>query len=473
MDIFLLDPAGPQSTQQRIAVGRSADERFDALLEDSRPRVESDDMETQRPAEPQDRERHERNEAPAPGGDSARNEPDADPLPAPRPHHGERASQVAAGERGDRQQPQPTARGGSAEVLADVIRLAVAAQAGPAATVTAAVTEHGATTGDTPMRRALAAAPGLAGKPSPLHNGAPAQNPEPALPRVVPVQRPLVRYAPSPMPPIAKPQGALGAQAMLAAQTAAAGPAETPSKAHGTAPANAAAIRVDTAATNPAAARRAAVTTSAAASQTGNSPGTAPSGLAPFKLPGTSPAAGAEFPGGAGARPLGLLGFAAPSLGLSTPLATGVIAPATQPTAGLPVAAEQVAVQIHKAANAGQDRVNIRLYPADLGRVEVKLEWADDGALRAVISAERSDTLDLLQRDSRALDRALQDAGLKTDSDSLSFDLRSQAERRDKAAEPGTDAPERSGPEDQTDETAAADGAVPHRAHDGVLDLSV
>ena len=36
----------------------------------------------------------------------------------------------------------------------------------------------------------------------------------------------------------------------------------------------------------------------------------------------------------------------------------------------------------------------------------------------------RSDTLDLLQRDSRALERALNTAGLRTDDNSLQFNLR-------------------------------------------------
>jgi flagellar hook-length control protein FliK len=115
------------------------------------------------------------------------------------------------------------------------------------------------------------------------------------------------------------------------------------------------------------------------------------------------------------------------------------------------------------------------LYPADLGRVEVRLEWADDGALRAVISAERSETLDLLQRDSRALDRALQDAGLKTDSGSLSFDLRGHAENRDESAHTQSRTGELSGQKATNDDAtdADADTSLRKREHDGILDLSV
>lgn len=86
----------------------------------------------------------------------------------------------------------------------------------------------------------------------------------------------------------------------------------------------------------------------------------------------------------------------------------------------------QVAVQIQKAAAHGSDRINIQLKPAELGRVEVQMDVAKDGRVTAVISAERSETLDLLQRDARALQNALNDAGLRTDSDSLSFNLKGQ-----------------------------------------------
>ena len=86
--------------------------------------------------------------------------------------------------------------------------------------------------------------------------------------------------------------------------------------------------------------------------------------------------------------------------------------------------AEQVAVHIRKAAAAGNDRISIRLHPAELGRIQVKIDLVDDGRVRAAIQADRPETLDLMQRDLRSLERALQDAGLKTDANSLSFSLR-------------------------------------------------
>ncbi|WP_026987221.1 flagellar hook-length control protein FliK [Fodinicurvata fenggangensis] len=90
-------------------------------------------------------------------------------------------------------------------------------------------------------------------------------------------------------------------------------------------------------------------------------------------------------------------------------------------------AADQIAMKIHKAVAGGNDRISVQLHPAELGRVDVKLDFGQDGLLRASITAERPETLDLLQRDARALERALGDAGVKTDSGSLNFNARDTA----------------------------------------------
>lgn len=86
-------------------------------------------------------------------------------------------------------------------------------------------------------------------------------------------------------------------------------------------------------------------------------------------------------------------------------------------------ATDQVSVNLKKAIENGDSKIRIQLRPHELGKVEVKLDIAGDGRVKALVLAERPETLDLLQRDSRVLERALQDAGLKTDHNSLSFDL--------------------------------------------------
>jgi flagellar hook-length control protein FliK len=139
--------------------------------------------------------------------------------------------------------------------------------------------------------------------------------------------------------------------------------------------------------------------------------------------------------------------------------------------------AEQIAIQVQRAQVAGQERISIKLHPAELGRIEVRLENASDGTLRAVISAERSETLDLLQRDARGLERALQEAGVKTDSGSLNFNLRGNGQGQGQQAE-GNGGGGRSGAGDGQRGSDGAD-AMPDPtqpqafSHDGTLDIRV
>jgi len=85
--------------------------------------------------------------------------------------------------------------------------------------------------------------------------------------------------------------------------------------------------------------------------------------------------------------------------------------------------AEQVSTQIAMAAKDGVDRIKVQLHPAELGRIDIKLELGNDGRVIAVISADNQDSLDLLKQDSKQLEQALKDAGFETGSDSLSFSL--------------------------------------------------
>lgn len=98
----------------------------------------------------------------------------------------------------------------------------------------------------------------------------------------------------------------------------------------------------------------------------------------------------------------------------------------TQSSAPPPPAADQVVLQLRRAVANGVDRLTVQLKPATLGRVDVQMEVGFDGRVQAVISAERPETLQLLQRDARTLTTALMDAGLQADSGSLSFNLRGQ-----------------------------------------------
>jgi flagellar hook-length control protein FliK len=136
--------------------------------------------------------------------------------------------------------------------------------------------------------------------------------------------------------------------------------------------------------------------------------------------------------------------------------------------------AEQIALQVRRAQVAGQEQINIKLHPAELGRIEVKLESNNDGTLRAVISAERSETLDLLQRDSRGLERALQDVGVKTDSGSLSFNLRGQGQNQGQMAQDqGATGQNGRGDGKQAESEAALPPQQHRSSHSGALDIQV
>lgn len=134
-------------------------------------------------------------------------------------------------------------------------------------------------------------------------------------------------------------------------------------------------------------------------------------------------------------------------------------AAALQTTTGTtppPPATEQVLVQVRKAVAAGVDRLTVQLKPATLGRVDVQMEVGHDGRVQAVVSAERPETLYLLQRDARALTTALTDAGLQADSGSLSFNLRGQS-----GDQPGTGAQQPADGGAPTRDGAVEDGGDP------------
>jgi flagellar hook-length control protein FliK len=104
---------------------------------------------------------------------------------------------------------------------------------------------------------------------------------------------------------------------------------------------------------------------------------------------------------------------------------TAVAQSAAQQAAPIPLAG--LAVEIAGKAIAGKNRFEIRLDPPELGRIEVRLDVDRDGNVTSRLTVDRADTLDLLRRDASGLERALQDAGLKTADNGLQFSLRDQS----------------------------------------------
>ena len=98
-------------------------------------------------------------------------------------------------------------------------------------------------------------------------------------------------------------------------------------------------------------------------------------------------------------------------------------------SADKPVAMANVAVEISAKITSGKNQFDIRLDPEELGRIHVKVNVDRDGNITTHMVADRPDTLDLLRRDTQGLERALQDAGLKTSDNSLQFSLRDQTQQ--------------------------------------------
>lgn len=91
-----------------------------------------------------------------------------------------------------------------------------------------------------------------------------------------------------------------------------------------------------------------------------------------------------------------------------------------------PSPAEQVQVQFRKLQSDGSSKIEIKLEPVELGKVEIKLHVSSDGKTGVHVTTDTRAALEALQRDVRGLERALADAGLKTDSGSLNFSLRGE-----------------------------------------------
>jgi len=104
--------------------------------------------------------------------------------------------------------------------------------------------------------------------------------------------------------------------------------------------------------------------------------------------------------------------------------AAGSTSSTASTAAAVPVAG--LAVAIAARAQAGSNQFDIRLDPPELGRIDVRLDVDSDGQVTTHMTAERADTLELLQNQQPQLEQALNQAGLKTADNGLQFSLRDQ-----------------------------------------------
>ncbi len=163
-------------------------------------------------------------------------------------------------------------------------------------------------------------------------------------------------------------------------------------------------------------------------------PASDPVGLPPA-LPGGNPAATAQAAAAIGADAIGTdasiaVAAATPTTPLIPPLQaarlhTAAAAPAAAVDA--PGPARQVSAALVQVSHrpGGLQHVTVRLDPKELGQVHVRIERAADGTTTVRVTAERPETLHLLQADKPQLQASLATAGVPPSSP-VSFALGTQ-----------------------------------------------
>ncbi len=119
-----------------------------------------------------------------------------------------------------------------------------------------------------------------------------------------------------------------------------------------------------------------------------------------------------------------------------------------------------MAVAIARNFNAGTNNFQIRLDPAELGRVNIQLSLDEGGNVHAKMLVERPETLQLLQQDARALERALSQAGLDGKGANLEFFLNENPFSGDGFNNSENDAETQHNKDDQSDTSNTPDTAI-------------
>jgi flagellar hook-length control protein FliK len=115
-------------------------------------------------------------------------------------------------------------------------------------------------------------------------------------------------------------------------------------------------------------------------------------------------------------------------VGVSSPAgspAPQIASAATQgtPSAGVLPGAQIIPALIRVAHAADGHQITLRLTPAELGQVDIRIDRAADGTATVRVLVERPETLKLLQADQPQLNQVLDKAGLPQEGRSLTLSL--------------------------------------------------
>jgi flagellar hook-length control protein FliK len=109
----------------------------------------------------------------------------------------------------------------------------------------------------------------------------------------------------------------------------------------------------------------------------------------------------------------------------STPVPATQLSVTAATAAAVPL--NGLALQIAVSAQSGKSRFEIRLDPAELGRIDVRIDVDRHGQVTSHLTVEKPETLAMLRQDAPQLQRALDNAGFKTGDSGLQFSLRDQS----------------------------------------------
>ncbi len=115
-----------------------------------------------------------------------------------------------------------------------------------------------------------------------------------------------------------------------------------------------------------------------------------------------------------------------------------------------------VPIEIGLKSLAGVNRFEIRLDPAELGRIDVRLDIGESGEVKAHLVVDRVETLALLQRDAKTLERAFEQAGLRPSDSGIDLSLRDPSGERRNGEQNGSE-------RDRRPESRPEDGPSPDR----------
>jgi len=135
---------------------------------------------------------------------------------------------------------------------------------------------------------------------------------------------------------------------------------------------------------------------------------------------------------------------------------------------------KQITMAILKQGSSGQNSFKLTLKPAELGQVNIRMDFQADGKMTAAITVDNDRTLNLLQRDQGALGRALENAGFDASGHNMNFTLKKQEDNQGQQGAAGKDIPS----EDSDDITVPLDNIISRQQmkmaySDNALDINI